>query len=174
MKKTLSLCFACVLLLCSLTAFVSCGERPELDLATAAENLEAEGYTVSYYTAEDHDLAEGIVRYLMAYEDPTFIDKTDYFVMEEYDDTKMAKLAYLEQKRLFDTKLEEYEIKIETLERTLELYSDDLSDAVREDYRNQLKFYKKQLEHWEDEFAVGRSGKVIWYGAIDILEDTED
>ena len=174
MKKSLSLCFACVLLLCSLTAFASCAERPELDFATAAENLEAEGYTVSYYTAEDHDLAEGIVRYLMAYEGSDFHDKDDYFIMEEYDDTRMAKLAYLEQKRIFDAKLEEYELKIKTLERTLELYSDDLNDAVREDYKSKLKYYKQELDRWEDEFTVGRFGKTVWYGAVDILEDTED
>ncbi len=168
MKKALSVFFVCTLLFLSVFAFSSCGEKPELDLKTAAKNLEANDYSeVHVYTPDDHDLSVGIATYL-------FAKKGDeIFLMYEYDETAMAKLKYEDIKREHEAEVEQTELKIKTLEKTLQLYEDDLSSYEIDSMQNEIKALKNKLEELDEEFSYGRSGKVVWKGSTDILEDTK-
>ena len=63
MKKLLSLILAGALLVGAMFALTSCslfGPKPELDLETAAENLEDAKYAVNYVEADDDEFTGGI------------------------------------------------------------------------------------------------------------------
>ena len=186
MKKFLSMLLATVLLVACL-AFTGCslfGAKPELDLETAAENLEDADYVVSFSDDED-ELDINVEAQLEAYDE----DHENYIYITTYKDSKSAKIAYqaikLEknyEKDSYNRRIDSYELEIKNIKNMLEKYEDELDDEDMLDYyEDMLEEAEDALEERKEEYAeekenyvYGRKGNTIWIGTKDALEATKD
>lgn len=178
MKKILAKLLAAALVVVMVLTLVACGAKPELDLEDAAENLEDNGYTV-HYTDEDLDVP--YAKRLSAYDD----DNT--LVIIEFQDTKSAKLYYESIKMEYDCEIDELKLELEGLELEKELYEHiieeydrDLSNDEIDDYEEEIddieddiKEIEKEIEKMKEDYSFGRSGKIVWAGTVDAIEDSK-
>ena len=174
MKKTIIRLIALVFVVCFAFSLASCfAPKPLIkDLEKAAENLEDEDYDVYYTDDEDeiayHEFGACIAEYLEADDDD---DNSIEIVV--FKDTKSAKLYYDELKTRLDYQKEYMELYIESLEHQLKKYEDDLDSDEINEIEDTIKELNKALEKVEDEYVIGRSGKTVWAGTKDAIEDSK-
>ena len=167
MKRILSLSLAFVMIFACIFSLSSCfGPKPELDIGKAEDNLEDEDYTVNVVDDEDL-LGPGQVERLYAY------NGDDSIAIIEFENTKTAKLYYKQLKLERDQEIEEIKLEIKYMEHILDEYSKDLDSEDEDDYKDRLKDLRKELEEAEEEDLFGRSGKIVWYGTKDAVEDSQ-
>ena len=167
MKRILSLSLAFVMIFACIFSLSSCfGPKPELDIGKAEDNLEDEDYTVNVVDDEDL-LAPGQVERLSAY------NGDDSIAIIEFENTKTAKLYYKQLKLERDQEIEEIKLEIKYMEHILDEYSKDLDSEDEDDYKDRLKDLRKELEEADEEVLFGRSGKIVWYGTKDAVEDSQ-
>ncbi len=143
----------------------SCAAKPELDIETAAENLEDEDYRVHYQ--DDKDLLEvGVVERLSAYEDD------DDITITKYADTKYAKMLYNQTKQQHSDYIEGLKSDIKRIEYILEHYDDDLESDEIDEYEDELKDLKRELKKAQA-YIVGISGSVVWSGTEKAIEKSK-
>ena len=65
------------------------------------------------------------------------------------------------------------ELYIESLEHQLKKYEDDLDSDEINEIEDEIKELNKALEKVEDEYVIGRSGKTVWAGTKDAIEDSK-
>lgn len=165
MKKIVSLILALVMALGCTLALTSCGDSPELDFNKAKLNLEALDYFVTVYENEDVLREEyiGANKALYAKKD----DEKLYIA--EFENSSSAKL-YVEKYELeLERKIEYAELEIEYYEHLLDEYAGQLDSEDIDDYNDEIKELKKDLEEYENE-VVGRSGNIAWYGTKAAVE----
>ena len=185
MKKFLSLLLATVLLVACL-AFTGCsllGAKPELDLETAAENLEDADYFVSF-SDDEEDLDVNVEAKLYAYEE----DGENYISIVTYKDSKSAKLAYQEikleleyEKESYNRRVDSYELQIKNINNMMDKYEDELDDEDMIDYyedmleevEDALEEYKEEYAEEKENYVYGRKGNTVWAGTKDALEATK-
>lgn len=156
------------MLFCFALSLSACGkEKPELDIALAAERLEEEGYSVELENDPDDPDQAGLVIALAAYDDDEFL------IMAECENTKVAKLMYKMFKDLMDFAEREVKREIEYYEDLLDELEDELSSTEIDDIEDTIKDLKKQLKTIEEDYAVGRDGKIVWYGTTDAIKDSK-
>ena len=183
MKKLLSLMLAASMLIgCALT-LSSCffAPKPELDLKEAKKALEKEDYTVSYADKEDLEDVPYVEERLSAYNDE------DSLMICIYADAKSAELHYKRAKldrdaaiAEFEQEIEELELELAFYENILDKYEDDLDrDDIKdiedeiEDLMDELEDVEKELKEYKEEYVIGKSGKTVWYGTKDAIEDSK-
>ena len=157
MKRLLSLLLATVLLVGCMFSLIACGNvgpKPELDLDTAAENLEDEDYEVEVIDDAD-ELEEledsamcGVEEYLTAYKR---VEKKNgeykYLRLQiiVFEDSKTAK-KYFEFIKL------RYDMQVYELEQEIEELKDEIKDIEKE-----IEYVESQMEFMQylmDEFDV--------------------
>ncbi len=180
MKTILAKLLAVALIVVMVLSLASCGAKPELDLEDAAENLEDKDYLVRYIDDKD-ELELNEVATLYASNDD------DFLRVVEYKDAKSAKLAYEEIKMEYDLEIQEIKVEIEAIELEIKFYehmldeydkdldSDDIDDLEEEidDLNDEIKDLEKNLEKYKEEYSYGRSGKFVWAGTVDAIEDSK-
>ena len=174
MKKTIIRLIALVFVVCFAFSLASCfAPKPLIkDLEKAAENLEDEDYMVRYTDDED-ELSVGQVEKLTAYKYGDDYDDYETLTVIVFEDTKSAKLYYDELKTRLDYQKEYMELYIESLEHQLKKYEDDLDSDEINEIEDTIKELNKALEKVEDEYVIGRSGKTVWAGTKDAIEDSK-
>ena len=174
MKKTIIRLIALVFVVCFAFSLASCFEPKPLikDLEKAAENLEDEDYMVRYTDDED-ELSVGQVEKLTAYKYGDDYDDYETLTVIVFEDTKSAKLYYEAEKLDFDRELESYEIELKKYEHLLNKYEDDLDSDAIEEIEDEIKELEKAIEEYKDTYVVGRSGKTVWAGTKDAIEDSK-
>ena len=161
MTKTIKNLFVIILLLSLGFILTSCGgqgPKANLDLEKAAENLEDEDYFVTFEDDED-ELGVGVVQMLNARNDD------DFLYVTEYEDSKSAQIAFDIRKQNYNAQVEQLKLEIQVYEHQLKKYEDDLEDEIKE--------LTKKLEELEEDYCFGISGKFVWYGTIDAIEDSK-
>ena len=178
MKKILAKLLAAALVVVMVLTLVACGAKPELDFDDAAENLEDNGYTVNY---TDEDLDVPYAKRLYAYDDDNSL------VIIEFQDTKSAKLYYENIKMEYDWEIDELKLELEALEleketyeHIIEEYDRDLSNDEIDDYEEEIddieddiKEIEKEIKKMKEDYSFGRSGKIVWAGSVDAIEDSK-
>ena len=170
MKKIVTILLAAAMLLSCAVVFSSCAiftPKPELDLEDAADNLEDADYYVSYTDDEDN-LSVGMEESLSASSD----DGDDGLYIVKYADAKSASIAYDEAKMEIDNAKEEIKLSIKKYENILKKYEDDLDSDEIDYYEDLIKDLEDELEEY-DEYVIGKSGKTVWYGTKDAIEDSK-
>ena len=168
MKKIITTLLALAMILSCVVVFSSCSlfaPKPELDLEDAKDNLEDADYSVSYEDDEDL-LGPGVAEQLYAYDDDNFLRVT------VYEDSKSASLAYDEIKMELDHEKESIKLTIKSIEHVLDKYEDDLEDEEIDELEDMLEEYQDELEEYED-YVIGKSGKTVWAGTKDAIEDSK-
>ncbi len=167
MSKFFKISVAVLLLICSLLSFCSCASRPLLDLKEAAENLEDEGYVVTYNDdAEDSDPSEQ--EYLYAYG-----DSDDRLVITVFTHSRMATLRYESLKMSYENNIDSIKLQIETLKYEIKKYGDDLDDDELDELEDELDELEDELEYYKEDYCIGKSGKTVWYGTKDAIKDSK-
>ena len=181
MKRKLAVLLALAMLIGCVALFASCGAKPELDLEKAKDALEDEDYTV-YYSDDEDDLpvyAEGVLS--------ASDDDDNYVYIMRFADAKTAKLYYNTLKIDRDNEIAEIKAEIKSLkaeikasEQVLKKYEDDMkSDEIEdledeiEELEDEIKDLEKELEDMKEDYVIGRSGKVVWYGTADAIKDSK-
>lgn len=169
MKKMTVKFLALALVLASLFSLASCSlfaKKPNRDLEDAADILEDAKYDVSYIDDED-DLSIGYVEYLHASK------KDDYIRVIVFADAKLANLYYESLKMDKEFERDELKLEIKSLEHMLKKYEDDMDSDEVDNYEDELKEAKKELDEL-DEVVIGKSGKTVWKGTKKAIEDSKD
>ena len=171
MKKLLGKILVILLVVATVTAFSACsksvgapsaGPKPELDLKKAEDNLEDNGYEI-----EDLDL-DSAMDYAIEKGISAYDERDNYIILIECKSTKAAE-------KLYDY-LINYEFEINYINATiawyeflLEEYGDDMYSEEREELEDEIKANKDDIK----DAAYGHSGKYIWFGNEDAVEDTK-
>lgn len=169
MTKTIKNLFVIILLLSLGFILTSCGgqgPKANLDLEKAAENLEDEDYFVTFEDDED-ELGAGVVQMLNARNDD------DFLYVTEYEDSKSAQIAFDIRKQNYNAQVEQLKLEIQVYEHQLKKYEDDLDSDDIDDLEDEIKEITKKLEELEEDYCFGISGKFVWYGTIDAIEDSK-
>lgn len=176
MKKFLTVILAVSLLIGSVLVFSSCDmmtslfNSPELDLEDAKDNLEDNGYSVSY---NDDPSQVNVKETLTAtYSDSFFSGAKETLNITVYADSKSASLAYDKLKIQKDVQKEFIELQIQEYENILKKYDDDLRSSESDYYEDQIKDLEEQLEELEDAI-IGKSGNTVWYGTKQAIDDSK-
>ena len=168
MKKIISAVLCLVTVLMCVLALASCGAKPELDLETAAENLEDNDYEV--YFSDDEDELEPNVSAKLSASDG---DENSIYIVT-YKDSKSASIAFDELKLQIDYEKKSTENKIKELENLLKKYEDDFEDDDEiEEIEDEIKDLEKELEEFDEKYCYGKSGKTVWYGTNDAAKDSK-
>ena len=158
MKKILSIFLVLVTMLAMCMSLVACGgPRPCLNLDKAEDCLEDNDYYVTIVDGDELDTIGYAVKERLYAED----DGDNYIYIYEFKTVKAAKLYYEYIGAHYGKGSPEYK----AAKRLLRKYGDDME---RED-RKDLEDYIEEME----EEVCGRSGKYVWYGTKDALEDTK-
>ena len=160
MKKMLSIFLVLVTMMAMSVSLVACGfKKPNLDFEDAAKNLERKGYNVVLIDGDEYGSYTGyaIKNYISASEE----DGENYIYIYEFKTVKAAKLYYEDVKIYYGTGSSEYKF----YKKLLKEFGDDMDRDDRKDVED-------YLEEMEEE-VCGRSGKYVWYGTKDALEDTK-
>ena len=56
---------------------------------------------------------------------------------------------------------------------TLNKYDSQLSSEEMDDLKEEIRELEEELEEYEEDYKCGRSGKIVWYGTEDAIEDTK-
>ena len=165
MKKLLTLALALAMIFSCLFVFASCDEpKPELDLEDAVDNLENEDYEVTY----DDDVDDvGIDERLSASN-----DDDEHIMIIVFQDSKLAKMYYEELKASVEYEKESLERELEMYEHMLKKYEDDLSNSEIDEMEDDIKALKKDIKTY-NHYVIGRSGKTVWVGTEDAIEDSQ-
>lgn len=144
----------------------SCNEKPKLDFNKAKENLEDEGYLITYVDNSEF-LEVNEKQSLHGYEDQEFIS------IIEFRDLKSARLflKYLESE--FDKTTENLKAELKMYKHTLNKYDKELTSEEMDDLKEEIRELEEELEEYEEDYKCGRSGKIVWYGTEDAIEDTK-
>lgn len=158
------------------------GPKPELDLENVEDALE-DDYSVRYTDDEDY-LGPNVVAQLQAYEEDVDDDEyANFLYMQEFKDSKSAKLAVklieLQIEQQIDNvkvEIEAVELQIKTITYVLEEYEDDMEDEMVDEYEDELDDLEDELEDLQEKLehyktiSVGRKGNVAWYGTEEAIE----
>ena len=165
MKTKILTLILCIIMIFAIT---SCSAKPEFDLDNAKENLEDNDYTVNVYDENDEDdLAPGETEKLVA------SNSDEYICIIIYEDTDMAKLTYEKWKFTYDSEIKTLELQIKTIKHILDKYEGDLTSDEIDDYEDEIKELNKNLEKTKEDYVFGISGKIVWYGTADAIEDSK-
>ena len=173
MKKYISLLLALLMLFCTVTALASCGkEKPELNLKTAAKNLEKAGYEIHYEDDDigeifDLDLSFGAVEYLEAND-----DDENFIGIAKFESEKIAKLFYKALKLELEDEIKYYEQNLEYYEAVLKKGEKSLSSDDIDDIKDYIKYCEEELELYET-LTYGRDGDIIWVGTERAIKDSK-
>ena len=165
MKRILAAILLVVLVFSSVIVLSSCGAKPKLNLEVAKENLEEEGYSVSY---DDDSSTLGVKETLSARES----NGENEINVVVCTTVKYAKLKYEELKMQLNNSKENYKLQIKTLKYKLRAFSKDLSSSEKEAYEESIERYEENLKEMND-IVIGRSGKTVWYGTKDAIKATK-
>ena len=144
--------------------------KPDLsDLEAVAERLEDADYYAVYSDDEDM-LGVGVVERLYAYENDD--DSNNILVVMVYESASLAKLAYDEAKLNADMEKKEIQLEIKSIKTILKEYSDELKSDEIDEYEDELKELEEELEEYKD-YVIGKSGKTVWYGTKQAIEDSK-
>lgn len=143
-------------------------KKPNFDLEEAADNLEDEDYVANFEDDED-ELDVGIVEELTAYSDG------DFLYVKVFATKKLADIYYEDLQLGVEREKEDLKRKIEYYKYMIKKFEDELDD------RDELDSYEEKLEDLEDELedlkdsdvVIGQSGKKVWYGTKDAIEDSK-
>lgn len=163
MKKTIKI-LACILLACCITLTVACGgltAKPELNLEKAMDNLEAKGYRVNLASSGNF-IVDGMIVY--------WLDATNgegnSITIYEFCSNDIAKSYY---------KTETY--MNATYKNHRDFYKALLADKALTLTDIEKKRVEEELAYCEEDLAeheiIGFSGKFVWIGTKDAIEDTK-
>ena len=172
MKKWLSAILCIVTVLMCVLVFASCAAKPELDLETAAENLEDEDYNVQYSDDEDELDVNVAERLTASKSNGDDYDDYEYIQITVYKDVKSAKAMYEMLKLQQEVSKKSMKNEIEQLKNKLATYEDDLENEDIDDIEDEIEELEESLERLE-EIVYGRSGKTVWYGTKDAIDATK-
>lgn len=161
MNKLFKYLICLALIISTLFALASCGQKPSLDFDEVADNLEDEDYVVVHVDDED-DLEAGMVESLYAY------DGDNHISIVEYESTKLANLAYESMKLSYDYEIKSLENEIETIK-----YIIKNCDVDEDDYEDELEELEEELEMMKKETFFGKSGKKVWAATEDAIKDSK-
>ena len=163
MKKTIKI-LACILLACCITLTVACGgstAKPELNLEKAKDNLEAKGYRVNLESSGNF-IVDGMIVYCL---DATN-GEGNSITIYEFCSNDIAKSYY---------KTETY--MNATLQNHRDFYKAVLADKALTLTDSEKKRVEEELAYCEEDLAeheiIGFSGKFVWIGTKDAIEDTK-
>ena len=173
MKKIIVTLLAAAMLISCVFVLASCGgnvgEKPELNLEDAAENLEDNDYMVNYSDDED-ELPVNVAESLVAYDDDEMLTIT------VYKDSKSADIAFDLIKLQIENEKKAAELEIKELEHLLKKYEDEIADLdedMIDEYEDEIKELEKELEEFDEKYCYGKSGKTVWYGTNKAAEDSK-
>ncbi len=171
MKKVLSLVMAAVLLVGAVFAFSSCTARPEMDLEKAKENLEKEGYSVTYYSGEDEALDVGEAEYLRAYKAAESEDEdSKSLTVIVFESNAVAKAYYESEKAQGEAELESLKAYIKVLKAQLKAGEDDMTEEEIAKIEEEIEEMEEDIKEYKENYVLGRSGKTVWYGDKDAVD----
>ena len=163
MKKTIKI-LACILLACCITLTVACGgstAKPELNLEKAKDNLEAKGYRVNLESSGNF-IVDGMIVYCL---DATN-GEGNSITIYEFCSNDIAKSYY---------KTETY--MNATYKNHRDFYKALLADKALTLTDIEKKRVEEELAYCEEDLAeheiIGFSGKFVWIGTKDAIEDTK-
>ena len=161
MKKIISMLLVLATMLTVCMSLVACG-GPKLDFKKAAKNLEKNDYSVEILDGDEYfHEREGA----LAIEEVLFAQSEDgdnNLVILKFDSRKSAKMMQKLLEEMYGTKGSNYKFTKYYLRK----YGDDLDKDDRKALEKDLELMK--------ECVVGRSGKYVWFGTENAIEDTKD
>lgn len=180
MKKLLAL----ALIVVCIFAFASCEYIPFLnqnkeeevnepeniftDIEKAAKRLEKnDDYYVRYSDDKDDINHPGMVEFLYA------SGEDEDLAVVVFDNEEFAALYYESMMIEYNSGIASLENEIKVIEFTLENYEDDLDNDEIDEYEDELKELKKELEEMKEDYVVAKSGKTVWVGTKNIIEDAQ-
>ena len=169
MKKLVKV-LAVLLVICSVACMFACSfnkVKPELDLSVARDNLEDRKYDVEY-DRNPEDGCGAVVVQLEAYG-----EDDEYICIFEFESNKVAKAVYKTLSTSINAEIASYEAMIELIELVLKEYSDEMTSDEIDEGEDLIKEYKKGMKEIKDNYVVGISGKYVWYGTPNAVEDTK-
>lgn len=159
---------ALIMLMGCVLTFASCsfGPKPELDIDDAEEALEDENYSVSVNDDPSDPMYEATL---------SASNEDDYLRIVWFENASVAKLYYKSLKLEREQEIESLKLEIKTLKKVIKLYEDDYKSDELDELEDELKDLEKELDELKSnkEYAYGRSGKVVWYGTKDAVEDSK-
>lgn len=170
MKKFLALFFALLMLASSVTLLSACKKEKEDDdkssikdtygIATAdpedlCDALEDANYTTHYRTDSNNP---GMTAQLYASNEEHAV----YIIYCEAE--KTAQLYYNVVKAEYDNDIACLEAEIELCQHMVQDYADDLTSSELDDYEDEVKEMKQELKEFQEDYVLGYSGTVVWYG----------
>ena len=173
MKKILSTVLAVVLLVGCIFTLASCspksqGEKPELDLKKAAENLEDEDYTVAH--VDDKDSLEAYIEERLSAYDKDYENTITIVV---FKDSKTAKLFYENRVKSIQEDIDYIEAQIEFYEHILKEYESKLDSDEIDEIEDDIKEMKEELEEYKEDYCYGIDDCTVWYGSADAVKDSK-
>lgn len=151
----------------------SCNEKPKLDFNKAKENLEDEGYLITYVdNSEFLEINEKKSLYGYVDEEYGYVDE-EFIIITEFRDLKSARLflKYLESE--YDKTTESLKAELNMYKHTLNKYDKELTSEEMDDLKEEIRELEEELEEYEEDYKCGRSGKIVWYGTEDAIEATK-
>ena len=160
MKKVILSLLGIFIVVTNSLFFSACRDiKPKLDKKEAMRNLEREDYQT-----EDVE-AEG---YLECIVEKAFIatNGEDWIIFMEFDCAKSAK-KYFKQKECV---YKEEECYLELLQYAIDEYKSNILEE-------NLDYVREEIDTYEDKYkdlVRGYSGKYVWFGTENAIEDTKD
>ncbi len=156
----------------SLTACDLFAPKPETNIRSAAAALTDRGYTVNTSGALPVDGYEDDVKRSLYATKSGSSDFEDEVWLVEFKDEDAAKDFYKEIKAFLNEEIEELEDELKELKQDFEDEEDYMSSSERKIAKELLKQQEEEVDKIK-EIVIGRSGKTVWCGSKDAIEDTK-
>ena len=167
MKRLFSALLAALMFAGCVAMFASCArEIPNDDYDSAKEALEDAGYNV---TASDRDLEPGEDKSIFACSE----DYEEYVRIVWCEDVSYAKLLYDDLKFRHDREVSRLKHQIRHYEKYLDMYEDDMKNEEIDEYEDNIKELEDLLKKMEEDYVVGRKGKMVWVGTVKVIKATK-
>lgn len=157
MKKIFLRLITGMLAVVCLLGLVAC--KPRLDIFEAKKNLERAEYYVEIIDGEE--IGEFGVEEILYAE-----DGDEHLQIVYFEKVSLAKKYFKNQKLELKNEIAEVEAEIEYRELVLRKYDKKMSNDEINEYEDQTKLYREELEDLEEllKKGIGRKGKCVWIG----------
>ena len=173
MKKLWKTLLSCLLMIVAVLSICCCSSKENLNIDKAKNSLEKANYDVEFISNPDpYDI------------DISFTNAIDKYLFAEgihgeeicmilFDSEGMAKKYYKTLSLEIEYEISSIKADIKAYEYYLKHYKNKIKSDERNDIEDYINESRKELEDFKEEYAFGRSGKLVWFGNVDAINDAK-
>ena len=72
-----------------------------------------------------------------------------------------------------EQEIDEIKHNIKYYQKYLDMYEDDMKSSEIDEYEDLIKDLEEELEEYEENYVIGRKGKMVWRGTVKAIKATK-